>query len=70
MKEKELRALTVKIFMHARDIHLQFPTADVVVSERDLAEQLRKRPEMIVKALNLLLKQQKVQRLPSTATGS
>ncbi len=63
-QEKELRALTVKISTHARNIHLQFPTGDVVVSERDLAEQLRKRPEMVVTALNLLLKQQKVQRAP------
>jgi len=36
----------------------------VVVSERDLAEQLRKRPEEVVTALNLLLNQGQVQRAP------
>ena len=50
--------------IYARDVHQRFPTGDVVVSERDLAEQLRKRPEAIVTALNLLLYEQKVQRAP------
>jgi len=36
----------------------------VVVSERDLAEQLRKRPEAVVMALDRLLSEQKVQRAP------
>ena len=63
-KEKELRALTMKISTHARNIHRQFPTGDVVVDERDLAEQFRKQPEMVIMALNLLLKQEKVQRAP------
>src|SRR5207247_2374302 len=63
-KERELRVLTEKISTYARDVHQQFPTGDVVVSERDLAEQLRKRPEIVVTALNLLLNQQRVQRAP------
>jgi DNA-binding GntR family transcriptional regulator len=40
------------------------PTGDVIVSERDLAEQLRKRPDAIATALNLLPSEQKVQRAP------
>jgi len=35
---------------------------DVIVSELDLAEQLRKRPDTVATALNLLLNEQKVQR--------
>jgi DNA-binding GntR family transcriptional regulator len=45
-------------------VHQQFPTGDVVVSERDLAAQLRQRPESVVTALNLLLNERKVQRAP------
>jgi len=63
-KQKELRALTDTISVYARDVHQRFPTGDVVVSERDLAEQLRKRPDAVVIALNLLLNEQKVQRVP------
>ena len=63
-KQKELRALTERISVYARDVHQQFPTGDVVVNERDLAEQLRKRTDVVVIALNLLLNEQKVQRAP------
>ena len=40
------------------------PTGDVVVSECDLEEQLRKRPDSVATALDLLLGEQKVQRAP------
>ena len=63
-KQKELKALTQRISAYARTVHQQFPTGDVVVSEYDLAEQLRKRTDVVVAALNLLLNQQKVQRAP------
>jgi hypothetical protein len=63
-KQKELRRLAERISVYGRAVHHQFPTGDVVVSERDLAEQLRKRPEAVVTALNLLLNEQKVQRAP------
>ena len=63
-KQKELRALTQRISTYAQAVHQQFPTGDVVVSERDLAEQLRKRPDVVVTALHLLLNEQKVQRVP------
>lgn len=38
------------------------PTGDVVVSEHDLAEQLRKRPDAVATALNILLGERKVQK--------
>ena len=63
-KKRELRALTERISTYARAVHQRYPTGDVVVSERDLAEQLRKRPDAVVTALNLLLNEQKVQRAP------
>ena len=65
-RQKEVRALTERISVYARNVHQQFPTGDVVVNERDLAEQLRKRTDVVVTALNLLLNEQKVQRAPIT----
>jgi predicted ABC-class ATPase len=60
-RRKELRVLADRISNYARTVHRQFPTGDVVVSERDIAQQLRKRPDAVVTALNLLLNEQKVQ---------
>lgn len=63
-RQKELRAVTERISAYARTVHKRFPTGDVVVSECDLAEQLRKRTDVVVTALNLLLSEQKVHRAP------
>jgi hypothetical protein len=63
-RKKELQSLAQKISVYGQTIHQKFPTGDVVVSEHDLAEQLRKRPEEVVTALNLLLNQRQVQRAP------
>jgi len=63
-RQKQLRALANRISKYGRTVHQRFPTGDVVVSERDLAEQLRKRTDAVVTALNLLLNEQKVQRAP------
>ena len=63
-KKKELRSLAQRISSYGQGIHQRYPTGDVIVSERDLAEQLRKRPDAVVTALNLLLNEQKVQRTP------
>ena len=63
-KKKELRSLAERISGYGRSIHQRYPTGDVVVSERDLAEQLRKRPDAVVTALNLLLNEHKVQKAP------
>jgi len=63
-RKTELRLLADKISVYGASIHQRYPTGDVIVSERDLAEQLRKRPDAVVIALNLLLNEQKVQRAP------
>ena len=63
-KKKELRSLAQRISSYGQGVHQRYPTGDVIVSERDLAEQLRKSPEAVVTALNLLLGEQKVQRAP------
>ena len=55
--QKELRALADKISAYGRNVHQRYPTGDVVVCERDLAEQLRKRPdspERVLEALRLI----------------
>lgn len=62
--KKELHLLAERIWTYGKTVHRRFPTGDVVVSEKDLAEQLRKRPEVVATALNLLLSEQKVQRAP------
>ena len=61
-KKKELRSLAEKVSSYGHTVHQRYPTGDVIVSERDLAEQLRKRPDAVATALNLLLSEQKVQR--------
>jgi len=62
--KKELRTLADKISTYGRNVHQRYPTGDVVICERDLAEQLRKRPGSVATALDLLLGEQKVQRAP------
>jgi hypothetical protein len=61
-KKKELRSLAERISSYGKGVHRRYPTGDVVVSEQDLAEQLRKRPDAVATALDLLLREQKVQR--------
>jgi hypothetical protein len=63
-KCRDLQALAERISRYGQSIHQQFPSGEVIVSERDLAEQLRKRPEAVATALDLLLSEQKVQRAP------
>ncbi len=63
-KKKELRSLAERISSYGHTVHQRYPTGEVVVSERDLAEQLRKRPDTVATALNLLLGEQKVQKTP------
>ena len=61
-RKKELRTLADKISTYGRKVHRRYPTGDVVVSERDLAEQLRKRPDAVATALIILLGERKVQK--------
>jgi uncharacterized membrane-anchored protein YhcB (DUF1043 family) len=63
-RKQELRALADKISTYGRNIHQRYPTGDVVVSEHDLADELRKRPDTVATALKLLLGEQKVQKGP------
>ena len=63
-KKKELRSLAERISSYGHGIHQRYPSGDVIVSERDLAEELRKRPDAVITALNLLLNERKVQRAP------
>jgi hypothetical protein len=63
-KKKELRRLAQRISSYGNTVHQRYPTGEVVVSERDLAELLRKRPDTVARALNLLLSEQRVQRAP------
>jgi hypothetical protein len=63
-KEKELRAVVDKISLYGRKVHHRFPTGNVVVCERDLAVELRKRPDLVASALSVLLGERKVQRVP------
>jgi len=63
-RKKQLRALADRISTYGRKVHQRYPSGDVVVSEGDLAEQLRKRPDAVAIALNILLGEQKVQRTP------
>jgi hypothetical protein len=63
-KKRELGSLAERISSYGQRVHQRYPSGDVIVSERDLAEQLRKRPDAVATALNLLLKEQKVQRAP------
>jgi hypothetical protein len=63
-QKRELRALADKISTYGRKVHQRYPTGDVVVSDRDLAEELRKRPDAVAAALTLLLGERKVQKAP------
>src|ERR1700736_4813195 len=56
--KKELRALADRISAYGRNVHQRYPTGDVVVCERVLAEQLGKRPDSVATALDLLLGEQ------------
>src|SRR6266568_4372154 len=51
-KKKELRSLAQRISSYGQDVHQRYPSGDVIVSERDLAEELRKRPDAVATALN------------------
>src|SRR5437763_6581977 len=65
-RKKELRAIASRISHYAKSVRERFPDGAVVVSEEDLAAQLRKRPDYIVSALKALLNEQKVERAPLT----
>jgi hypothetical protein len=61
-QQRELKAITERISAYAWNMHKRFPTGEVVVGEKDLAEQLRKHPDTVATALNMLLDERKVQK--------
>ncbi len=61
-KDSQLKKLAQTISKYGSKMHQLYPTGDVIVSQRDLAEQLGKPPHAVVTALYVLLKEQKVQR--------
>ena len=63
-RARELRRLRDRILAYGQRIHQTYPTGDVVLSTHDLAEQLRKAPSAVENALNVLLQEEKVQRVP------
>jgi hypothetical protein len=63
-RARELRRVRDRILAYGRRIHERYPSGDVVLSTHDLAEQLRKAPSAVETALNLLLQEEKVQRVP------
>lgn len=63
-RQRELREIAARILTYGSTVHQRFPTGDVVVSERDLAERLPKPTDIVLHALNLSLKEQKAQRVP------
>jgi hypothetical protein len=63
-RRKEIRQLADRISTYGSKVHARYPSGDVVVSMHDLAQQLRKRPEVVATALTLLLGEQKAQKAP------
>ena len=63
-RQKDLRLLADKISGYGQGVHKRYPTGDVVVSVRDLADQLGKRADAVAKALHLLSTEQRVQKAP------
>jgi DNA-binding GntR family transcriptional regulator len=70
LKRKKVLAHNRKYLRICSAVRQQFPTGDVVVSENDLAQQLRKRTDVVVKALDVLLNENKVQRARWPDIGS
>jgi hypothetical protein len=61
-RKTQARALADRISRYGRQTHERYPTGDVVVNQRDLAEQVGKSPDEVIIALNLLLAEHKVER--------
>jgi indole-3-glycerol phosphate synthase len=63
-RENELLKVASRISKYALDVHRRHPDGDVIVSDTDLAKQLRKPQEIIASALGVLSDQKRVQRAP------
>jgi hypothetical protein len=63
-RERKLSRVAKQISKYAGDLRKQYPTGEVVISDSDLAQQLRKPQELVSSALTLLADQKQVQRAP------
>ena len=63
-QQTELNRVASQISNYAQRVHTRYPDGDVVISDLDLAHQLRKPQEMVAKALAMLSEQKQVQRAP------
>jgi hypothetical protein len=63
-RERKLSRVAKQISKYAGDLRKQYPTGEVVISDSDLAQQLRKRQEIVPGALTLLADQKQVLRAP------
>lgn len=63
-REKQIRAVANRISNYGDEVHRRYPSGDVVIGESDLAVLLRKHPDIVGTALNLLLGEHKVQKAP------
>lgn len=61
-QEKKRRALADRISTYGRKVRRRYPTGDVVVSVVDLALKVRRRPEAVASALDLLPGEEKVRK--------
>jgi hypothetical protein len=60
----EMSKVARQISNYARDLHKRYPDGEVVISDMDLAKQLRKPQDLVANALNQLCDQNQVQRAP------
>jgi hypothetical protein len=60
--QREVKAVTERISAYVWNMHKRSPTREVLVGEKDLAEQRWKRPGTVATALNMLLGERKVQK--------
>jgi hypothetical protein len=63
-RDTELSRVAKQISNYAHNLHTRYPNGEVVISDIDLAERLRKPQEIITSALALLSDQKQVQRAP------
>jgi hypothetical protein len=63
-KGKHLKKLAQTIAHYRYKMQRLYSTGKVIVSHQDLAEKLGMPPDVVVSALDLLLKEQKAQRAP------
>src|SRR5437762_14112751 len=66
-RKRELRALADQISTYGRKVHQRYPAGDVVVSEHDVAQQVRKHRDIGATALKLPSGDQRAHKPPRSA---